>query len=103
MAMIKVIIERHTKAGQELSLLLKELRVAAIMHYRGYVNSETLVSTQDSSIIITISAWQSLEDWERWAASETRAKIYQQIEPLLLEKPRVRTFRLLATEQMLDY
>ena len=101
--MIKVIIERHAKAGQDLSPILKELKVAAIMHYRGYVTSETLVSTQDSSIVITVSVWQNLEDWERWATSETRAKLYQQIEPLLLEKPKVRTFRVLATDYIVDY
>ncbi len=97
--MIRVIIERRPKKGQDLSLLLRELRVASSMHYRGFVSAETLVSIEDGLTIMTISTWQSLEDWERWAASETRAKIYQQIEPLLLEKPKVRIFQIMATEQ----
>ena len=52
--MFKVIIERQVREGEDISPLLRELRAAA-MHYPGYVSGETLVSTQDSSIIITIS------------------------------------------------
>lgn len=101
--MIRVMIERHAKAGEDLSTLLVELRVAAITHYPGYVGGETLVNTEDSSNIIVISTWRSIEDWKRWATSETRAKLYQQIEPLLQEKPNVRTFRIMATEQTVQH
>ena len=96
-AMVKVTIERHAKRDEDLSPILRELRAAA-MRYQGYITGETLVSTQDSSIIVTISTWQSLEDWKQWEASEIRAKLYQQIEPLLLEKPVVRTYQIVATE-----
>jgi quinol monooxygenase YgiN len=95
--MIKVIIERQIKEGENLSPLLRELRAAA-MHQPGYITGETLISTEDKSIIITISIWHSLEDWKAWAASETRARLYQQIEPLLVEKPKVRTYQIMATE-----
>ena len=95
--MIKVIIERHVRGGEDLSPRLRELRAAA-MHYPGYVSGETLVSTEDSSIIITISTWQSPEDWKRWEASDTRVKLYQQIQSILVEKPKVRTYRIMATE-----
>ena len=101
--MIRVMIERRAKAGEDLSALLVELRVTAITHYPGYVGGETLVNTEDSSNIVVISTWRSLEDWERWATSETRAKLYQQIEPLLQEKPKVRTFRIMATEQTVQH
>lgn len=101
--MIRVMIERHAKAGEDLSTLLVELRVAAITHYPGYVGGETLVNTEDSSNIIVISTWRNIEDWKRWATSETRAKLYQQIEPLLKEKPKVRTFRVMATEQTVQH
>ena len=95
--MIKVIIERHLKRGSVLSPLLQEIRVAA-MHHRGYVGGETLVSAQDDSFIVVISTWQSLEDWERWFASDTRTKICKQMEPFLLEESKARTFRVMATE-----
>jgi heme-degrading monooxygenase HmoA len=96
--MFKVIIERQVREGEDISPLLRELRAAA-MHYPGYVSGETLVSTQDSSIVITISTWQSLEDWKQWEASDTRAKLYQQIQSILIEKPKVSTYRITATEE----
>ena len=96
--MIKVIVERHTKEGDNLSSLLRELRAAA-MHQPGYVTGETLVSTEDKSIVAVISTWRSLEDWKAWETSETRARLYQQIEPLLAEKPKVRTYQIMATEE----
>jgi len=94
--MIRVIIERHVKEGASLSSLLRELRVAAV-HQPGYVTGETLVNTEDKSIIMVISTWRSLEDWKAWETSEKRAKLYQQIEPLLVEKPRVRIFEIPTT------
>ncbi len=44
--MIKVIIERQVKKGEDISLLLLELRAAAMCH-PGYVSGETLLSTED--------------------------------------------------------
>ena len=96
--MIKIVIERHIKDVESLAPLLRELRAAA-MHYPGYITGETLVSTEDKSTVVTISTWQTLEDWQAWETSETRARLYQQIEPLLVEKPKVRTYRILATEE----
>jgi len=94
--MIRIIIERHVKEGENLLSLLRELRVAAV-HQPGYVTGETLVNTEDKSIIMVISTWRSLEDWKAWETSEKRAKLYQQIESLLVEKPRVRIFEIPAT------
>ena len=96
--MIKVIVERHVKGGENISALLRELRAAA-MHRPGYITGETLVSTEDKSSVVVISTWHSLEDWKAWEVSETRAKLYQQIEPLLVEKPKVRTYQIVATEE----
>ena len=96
--MIKVIVEGHVKEGNSLPPLLRELRAAA-MHQPGYITGETLVSTEDKSIVVVISTWRSLEDWKTWETSETRAKLYQQIEPLLREKPRVSIYEVMATEE----
>jgi len=96
--MIRVMIERRAKATEDLSSLLVELRVAAITRFPGYIGGETLVNTEDRTNIVVLSTWQSIEDWERWASSETRAKLYQRIEPLLKEKPDVRIFEVMATE-----
>lgn len=96
--MIKVMVERRAKVRQDLSFLLLELRVAATMHSSGYVSGETLVDTQDNSNIVTLSSWRSVEDWKRWATSETRAKLYRDMASLLREKPKVRIFEIMDTE-----
>ena len=93
--MIKVIIERHAKNGERPLPLLRELRAAA-MHQPGYISGETLVNTEDSSNIVVISTWQNLKDWKAWEASEARAKIDRQMESLLVEKPKVITYRYLS-------
>jgi len=98
--MIRVIIERHLKEGRrgDLVPLLRELRTAA-MRLPGYVTGETLMSTEDDSIISVLSTWQSLEDWEEWQKSEERIKIYKKIESLLLEKPKVSIYQVMAAEE----
>jgi heme-degrading monooxygenase HmoA len=61
--MIRVIIERRLKRGEDIAPLLRQLRAAAMLH-RGYITGETLVSTEDKSTITVISTWRSLEDWQ---------------------------------------
>jgi heme-degrading monooxygenase HmoA len=95
--MIKVIIKRQVKKGEDISLLLLEIRAAA-MRQPGYVSGETLLSTEDSFNIVTISTWRTLEDWKAWEASKERAKLCQRFEPLLVEKPKVRTYGIRSTE-----
>ena len=95
--MIKVIVERRVKEGENLAPLLRELRAAA-MHQPGYITGETLVSTEDKSIITVISTWHSLEAWKAWETSGVRAGLYQQIETLLIEKPKVKTYQINPTD-----
>jgi len=97
--MVRILIERHIKAGKRGELIhqLRELRTAAI-HQPGYISGETLSSLEDASIISVLSTWQSLEDWKNWEESETRTRLEQQIEPLLIEKPEVSIYQVMATE-----
>ncbi len=95
--MIKVIIERKVKKGEDISRLLRELRATAI-HEPGYVTGETLVAANNKSDIVVVSTWQSFDHWKSWESSEARAKLYRRIEPLLAEKPKVRVYEVLATE-----
>jgi heme-degrading monooxygenase HmoA len=99
--MIRVIIERRLKTDRkkELIPLLNKLRAEAV-HRPGYVSAETLSNIQDASIMVVLSAWRNLTDWQMWEESKVRAELYQQIEPLLMEKPRVSIFRVTATEGM---
>lgn len=98
--MVRIVIERHLREGEreDLMPLLRELRAVA-MHQSGYVTGETLASTGDPSIISVLSTWRSLEDWEAWEKSEQRIKLYKQIEPLLVEKPKVSIYQVVATEE----
>ena len=98
--MVRILIERHLKEGkrEDLMPLLRQLRTAA-MHQSGYVTGETLASTEDASFIAVLSTWRSLDDWKAWETSEPRTRIYQQIESLLLEKPKVSIYKVMATEE----
>jgi len=98
--MVRIVIERHLKKGMRGNLmpLLRELRAAA-MHQPGYVTGETLASTEDPSIISVLSTWRGLGDWKAWEKSEQRIKLYANIEPLLVEKPKVSIYQVMATEE----
>lgn len=97
--MIRVIIERHLKEGkrEDLIPLLMKLRTEAI-HHPGYITGETLVSTEDPSVITVLSTWRGLDDWKAWEKSEPRIKLYWQIEPLLQEKAKINIYQIMATE-----
>ncbi len=98
--MIRILVERHLKEGKRGGLmpLLRELRAAAL-HHPGYVTGETLASTEDPSIISVLSTWRSLEDWKAWEKTETRLKVYEKIEPLLVEKPKISVYQVMAAEE----
>jgi heme-degrading monooxygenase HmoA len=98
--MLRVVIQRHLKEGKKGDLLplLRELRTAA-MNYPGYITGETLASTGDPSVISVLSTWRSPEDWKAWEKSEQRVKLYEKIEPLLVEKPKVNIYQVMATEE----
>jgi len=98
--MVRILIERHLKEGKKghLMPLLRQLRTAA-MHQPGYITGETLASTEDASLIAVLSTWRSRADWKAWEISEPRAKLYQQIESLLLEKPKFSIYQVMATEE----
>lgn len=96
--MIKVIIERQAGDGTRLLRLLRDIRVEA-MKQPGYISGETLVDTEDSSAIVAISTWESLNDWRAWETSDTRAKLEKQIEALLVKEPKVRTYRYLSYQE----
>ncbi len=97
--MIKVFIERHAKDGKNLLTLLGKFRTAA-MQQPGYISGETLVSTENNSIITVISTWQNLKDWKAWETSQARAALEHLVEPLLVEKPKIKTYRYLSYKKI---
>jgi heme-degrading monooxygenase HmoA len=98
--MIRVVIQRHLKENKKGDLLplLRALRTAA-MNYSGYIHGESLVGADDPSIISVLSTWSSMEEWKAWEKSGQRVKLYEKIEPLLVEKPRVSVYQVMATEE----
>ena len=92
--MIKVIIEHTVKKGRDISPLLLELRAAAIQ-YPGHVSAENLLNAEDSSKVVVVSTWQTLEDWKAWEKSRVRTTLYQRAEALLTAEPRVEIYRIM--------
>lgn len=89
--MVRVIIEHQAKDAERLIDTIRELRNEA-MKQPGYITGETLVNTEDTSNVLVISTWQSLEYWKAWDTSETRVKITQRINQLLVKPYTVRTY-----------
>ena len=88
------------KKDADIAPLLRRLRIAAIPS-RGYISGETLIDTDDGSVI-TVGTWRSLEDWKGWETSRERSELNRQIEPLLANESTIRVCRILSIEE-LDY
>jgi heme-degrading monooxygenase HmoA len=88
---VKIIIDRKVKKGkkEELSQLLKELRMKAISA-KGYISGETLRASDDPNNYIVISTWQSLEDWKNWEKAPERKSIHNKIEKLMARPTKVK-------------
>ncbi len=97
--MVRIIIERHLKKDKlgDLTPILRECRASA-KHFPGFISGETLVNAEDSSIITVICTWHSLEEWTAWYKSDQRNKLEEQIDKLLMEKPKVSVFQVMAKE-----
>lgn len=90
---VRVLIERHIKEGKEdeLKELLKELRNKAAKQ-PGYISGETFRSAKDSSILLVISTWLNLEDWQAWKNNPERALVQSKIAQLLIEPTRTNVY-----------
>ena len=71
---VKVLIKRkfRERGLQAASRLLINQRHGA-MKQSGYISSETMRSLDDPDNVVVVSMWHSMEDWEAWKRSETRA------------------------------
>jgi len=90
---IRVLIEREVEPGQEARLqqIMSMSRVKA-MKSKGYISGETLRSMDNPSKFLVISNWNSLDGWKAWEKDPERAKIQQELAPLLLGKERCSVF-----------
>jgi heme oxygenase (mycobilin-producing) len=96
--MIKGIVGYKVKNHKDLEPILMKLRSHA-MQYPGYVSAENLVSEVDSSVVLMMSTWDSVENWRTWVKSRITQDLLQQAEALLKEKPRITVYRVMPTVQ----
>jgi heme-degrading monooxygenase HmoA len=96
--MITVSIERRVTSVPQILSVLRQLRTEAMLS-KGYVTGFTLVGAEDRSLVTVLLTWETLKDWQEWEASEVRAKLYKQIEPFLVEEPKVEVYRYLSYQR----
>lgn len=93
--MIRVIVERQLKNGNDIGRLLLELHMIAVLQ-KGHISNETWINTKNERTIAVLSTWKSLEDWSTWESSPDRAKILNKIEPLLAKKPQIKIYEIMS-------
>jgi len=81
---VRVLIKRKVTPEKESDLLplIMRLRLMAAQE-PGYVSGETLRKADDPNTYLVISTWHSIEDWNNWSSTKTRADIQKQIDDLL--------------------
>ncbi len=97
--MIRVLIERTLRKRENISMLIRQIRIAA-MAQPGYISSETLLNTEDNGTIMVVSTWANVESWKKWEASEQRVAMDKEIEPLLEKRQIIRIYQIISTEEM---
>jgi len=90
--MIKGIVGCKVRKDRNLEPILLKLKSHA-MQYQGFKGMENLVSEENASVVAMVSTWESLEDWKSWAQSRITQEVLRQTETLLMEAPRVTTYR----------
>ena len=96
--MVRIITGHKARSGADIEPMLLKLRTQAAQ-YPGFVDSENLLGEKDSSIVVTISTWERAENWREWENSKIREQLYQDIEEILDDKPRVQMYRILETQR----
>lgn len=95
---IKVLIERHVKAGYENLVweMLRDLRGEAVRQ-KGYLYGETWLSLDNPRILLVTSTWGRREYWETWVNDDFRRKTEVRISPFLRKPGTIRVFEESAT------
>ena len=93
--MIKGIVGCKVKRDADLEPVLLKLKSHA-MQYQGFQGMENLVGEENASVVAMVSTWESLEDWISWAQSTITREVLRQAKTLLMEEPRVTTYKMFA-------
>ena len=101
---ISVVIGRKVKQGRqakELIPILLQMRALA-MYQPGYISGETLCDVDRPGECLVISRWESVEDWQKWAKSQQRAKIERKIETLTGHKSNYHIYSPMVPEKLAE-
>ncbi len=93
--MIRVIVEHHLKDGHDIGHLLLDLHMLAVLQ-KGHISNETLMDARNSNIVSVLSTWQNVEDWDAWESSQERAKIIDEIQPMLARKSQIKVYEIMS-------
>ena len=94
--MIKGIVGCKVRNDTDLEPILLKLKSHATQ-YQGFRGIENLVSEENASVVAMVSTWENLEDWKSWAQSSITQELFREAETLLVEQPRVTTYRTTMT------
>jgi heme-degrading monooxygenase HmoA len=94
--MIKGVVGYKVRSYRDLEPILMKLRSHA-MQYPGFLSAESLVSDVDSSVVVMMSTWETIEHWRMWVKSRITQDLLRQSESFLKEKPRITAYRIVPT------
>ena len=92
--MVKGIVGCKVRRDTDVEPILLKLKSHATQ-YQGFKGMENLISDENTSVIAMVSTWESLEAWKSWAQSTITQELLHQAEALLVEEPRVTTYRMM--------
>ena len=90
---VKILIRRRVEPGKEADLAeaIRDIR-SRVLQAQGFISGETLRSIEDPSLHLVISAWKSLEDWQRWMNSAERKSFEATIAAVLTEPEKISVY-----------
>ncbi len=91
--MIRVLVGYKVKRGEDIQPMLIKLRANALQ-YKGFIGDEMLQSHKNSSTIVKISTWDSVEMWQNWENSSLRQELQEELREFLDDEPRISSYRI---------
>jgi heme-degrading monooxygenase HmoA len=94
--MIKGIIGYKVSSYMEVGPILMKLRAHA-MRYPGFIYAENLVSEEDSSVVVMISTWETIQNWKTWVESGKTQELFRQAREIVMGTARITAYRAMPT------
>ncbi|MCP5160537.1 MAG: antibiotic biosynthesis monooxygenase [Hahellaceae bacterium] len=93
--MIRVIIERHIAPSlegpyEEVSRRTLQQAVSA----PGFISGESLKDFHNENTRVILSNWRSIQDWQRWHASDERKEMMAEMSPILETEEKITVLEL---------